>query len=147
MKNLNAHIAVFELLDDEDPVIKIASRLHALIDYYENGRVYYQKNVSIEDAFDHDETIAFLDCLQTLTGKMIKPDGAVTMILTRGSQSLNVLPIQSIFEHWSLSQVLSILQTVKSALVLYLHADNCIQFKSAYTTLNAWYSFFTQLEP
>jgi|GEM_PF-5867040 len=147
MKNLNTHLAIFELLEDSDPVIKVATRLQHLIDYYEEGRDYYQKNISVEDSFDHDETIAFLDVLQTLTGKIINPTGPVTMILTRGTQSLNVLPISSVFEHWTLPQVLSILQSVKSALVLYLHADNCIQFKTAYATLNNWYSFFTQLEP
>lgn len=154
MKNLNIQTAAFELLEEKEPPVKISSRLQHLIDYYESGRMYYQKNISVEDAFDHDDTMAFLNSLHTLSVQMsakvspYKGDGrgAVCMILTRGDQQLNVMPISALFKNWTLEECLAIIQTVHSALVNYLHADNCVEFKTAFRTLSHWRSFFLELQ-
>lgn len=147
MKTLNfSPHALFQIMPDDAPPAKLESRAAHLLGYYQEGHQYYQKHISVSDPFDHEETHAFLTRLHRLTQEILEIEGELSLILRRGTQQINVLPLSHFFDEYPPADCLHMLQVVQSALVEYIHSDNCIDFKMASHTLDTWRYVFIEMQ-
>lgn len=147
MKTLNFNpVALFQILQEDESPARLEAKVVQLIDYYEQGYENYRKTVSVDDRFDYADTGAFLQRLHKLTQEFQQTDTAVSLILTRESQQINVMPLTSFFTDYSPEECLELLSVVESACIEYIHAGNCVEMKSAFQTITRWRYVFRDIQ-
>jgi len=138
--------AALQLIPDPGSTSKLSQKTQDLLEYFSDGHRHYQETVSKDDRFDFQDSHEFVSELLKLSNNLTVNSGAIFLTLHKDDQQINVLPLVEFLKDHPAEECIQLINVINTALVQYVHPDNCVDFKSAFETLQKWKYVFMQLD-